>query len=182
MRTFDPWIGSKYRSEGLHGVRVLVLGESHYGEAGKERSNFTTDVVRELGQTDRHRFFTNIQKVLLGMGPGWVSDEERANFWEHVAFYNYVQQFVGDTARVRPSNDLWDQGAAPFLMTLEELKPQVLVVLGVALEARLPSLPESLTVCRLPHPSSFGFSVAEWRPAVQAALAAHSPSQPSLPS
>lgn len=28
MRTFDPWEGNKYRSEGLQGLRLLLLGES----------------------------------------------------------------------------------------------------------------------------------------------------------
>ena len=31
MRVFEPWIGTQYRTTGLDGLRVLVLGESHYG-------------------------------------------------------------------------------------------------------------------------------------------------------
>ena len=34
MRVFDPWIGEFYRSEGISGIRLWILGESHYGPAG----------------------------------------------------------------------------------------------------------------------------------------------------
>jgi len=55
MRIFDPWVGSKYRSSGFGGVRVLILGESHYG-IGTESATFTTDVVKEWGQDKRTAF------------------------------------------------------------------------------------------------------------------------------
>lgn len=59
MRVFDPWVGSKYWSTGYGGVRVLILGESHYGDIGTESATFTTEVVKKWGQDNRLKFFYN---------------------------------------------------------------------------------------------------------------------------
>ena len=88
---FDPWVGSKYKSDNRFGVRVLVLGESHYGIT--PTSDFTIGVIeRELDKnTGKHRFFTKISKVLLNVGTEkGISKEERAEPWDHIAFYNYI--------------------------------------------------------------------------------------------
>jgi hypothetical protein len=158
MRVFDPWIGSQYRSEGLRGVRILILGESHYGDIGTESATFTTEVVKEWGQKKRHRFFTVTQKLVAGIGKGEsVTDEQRAAFWEQVAFYNFVQAFPGPQPRTRPTKEDWADAAPVFLATMADLKPQVVVVLGVQLQGHLPDIPNSIQVCFVRHPSSRGF-------------------------
>jgi len=58
MRTLNPWIGTNYFKEGLDGVRLLIIGESHYGARGDERAEFTSAVVKEWGQDKRSSFFT----------------------------------------------------------------------------------------------------------------------------
>ena len=172
MRTFDPWVGSKYFSEGFDGVRILILGESHYGTAGEESPSFTRKIVKEWGQEKRFRFFTMTQKLVSGIGPGRISDESRAGFWEHVAFYNFVQSFVAEKARVRPTDEMWSVACDALLVTVKELKPVLIIALGLELQRRLPQLSGVATVCGVQHPSSFGFKVAEWQPVVQKALAA----------
>ena len=169
MRTFDPWIGSRYATDGVGGVRLLILGESHYGTAGAERPGFTADIVRQLGQQGRFRFFTTTQRLVAG-GRGWLPDAERAEFWERVAFYNYVQSFPGPRARFRPTPEMWAAAQEPFLRTLAEVGPQVLLVLGRELRRNLPELPAGVAVCAVQHPSSRGFRYAAWQPVVQAAL------------
>jgi hypothetical protein len=77
VRTFDPWIGNLYRKGGLFGIRVLILGEAHYGDPEKLRASTTIDTVRLLGQQQRFRFFTTTRSLILGTR-GWVSDTERA--------------------------------------------------------------------------------------------------------
>ena len=171
MRTFDPWIGSHHWDKGLSGVRVLLLGESHYGDVGRESSTFTNEVVREWGQQQRHRFFTITQKLILGLGNGWISDRERSGFWERVAFYNFVQSFPGPGPRHRPTNAAWEAASDPFLSTLQELEPQLLVVLGLELSRHLPRIPQRIRVCIVKHPSSPGFRLREWQPVVSEALA-----------
>lgn len=169
MRTFDPWEGELYKSgEGMRGVRLLILGESHYS-AEAERPTFTKQMIQDLGQKQsRFRFYAATQRLVAG-GRGRLSDTERVAFWEQVAFYNYIQSFV-PRPRIGPSPDMWSAARDPFLATLAELKPHMLLVLGLGLRDRLPGLPAHLVVRAIPHPSSFGFKYADWQPQVQAAL------------
>src|SRR5579871_1141391 len=147
MRTFDPWIGGRYAGEGIRGVRLLILGESHYSEPKDNRSGFTEDVVREFVQGRRHRFFTVAQRLVSG-GRGWPSDTDRKEFWDRVAFYNYIQTCLQAT-RCRPTPVMWLAAREPFLQTLGGLvpRPQLLLVLGRELRRNLPELPAEIEVC-----------------------------------
>lgn len=153
---FDPWVGSRYESSDVFGVRVLVLGKSHYGKASELCTAFTSTVVRNLAQGRRDTFFTKVSKVLLGLDDDSnLGDEARAEIWEHVAFYNYVQQLVGDSAGSRPTSEMWAAAAAPFLGILKELQPQAVLVLGKVLEAHLPAdFPEGIAKARIYDPRS----------------------------
>ena len=89
--TFLPWIGKRYGRSSCFGFRLLVLGDSHYVEEGEQAdSDFTRYVVRRWGQTERHAFFTVVEKVLR-QSEDWIDDKDRAEMWEEVAFYNLVQ-------------------------------------------------------------------------------------------
>jgi len=181
LRIFDPWVGSKYWSAGLGGVRVLILGESHYG-IGTESATFTTEVVKEWGQDKRKRFFTTIQKLVAGIGTDvWVTDEQRSAFWEQVAFYNFVQAFTGSEARCRPTQKMWVAASPAFLATIAELKPQVVVVLGIKLKDYLPDIPNSIQVCFARHPSSWGFQYGPWQQKIQEAIKVAAESDGSQP-
>ncbi|NCT66558.1 MAG: hypothetical protein GXC76_02825 [Rhodanobacteraceae bacterium] len=161
---FEPWIGSKYRGDNRFGVRVLVLGESHYGDKSETRRTVTTEVVRWLAQDERHAFFTKISKVLLGLDKTtWIDDEVRGEVWEHVAFYNYIQEFVSTDSRVSPLDEMWAAAPAPFLHVLSELEPNVVLVLGKRLSAHLPKIPDGVEICCIQHPST-GFDYGLWNP------------------
>ncbi|WNM57733.1 hypothetical protein [Candidatus Nitrospira allomarina] len=171
MRRFDPWVGTKYRYEGFNGLKVLILGESHYGDAGTETAELTSEVVKEWGQEKRSRFFTVTQKLIQGTASGErVLAQDRKEFWEQVAFYNYIQEFVGAGPRQRPAQEMWERSAAAFNDTLGELEPNVLVVLGYELQSNLPKVPLDLVVCNVKHPSAGGFRYSDWQQAIQAAL------------
>ncbi len=171
-RTFEPWVGALYWKEGFVSLRILILGESHYGEAGTECPSFTREAVEEWGQKRRNRFFTVVQKLISDIPIGvWVSDEERKSFWEHVAFYNFIQSFPGDLPRERPTTEMWTAAQGSFVATVQELQPHLIVVLGFDLARNLPSLPSDVTVCDLQHPSSRGFRCTEWQEKVRSAIA-----------
>ena len=171
MRKFEPWVGSLYREEGLSGIRVFILGESHYGIAGDEIPSLTRDVVKEWGQEKRYRFFTVTQKLVMGIAPGiWVSDADRKEFWERVVFYNFIQEFPGPTSRRRPTLEMWSTAKSPFIGTLQELDPQVLIVLGQDLQKNLPEIPSGIHVCFIKHPSSGGLRYSQWQPGIQSVL------------
>lgn len=109
--------------------------------------------------------------LVAGIGKGkQVTNEQRAAFWEQVAFYNYVQAFTGPEPRCRPTPKMWAAAPRAFHATIAELKPQVVVVLGLTLRRHLPAIPENIHVCCAQHPSSRGFNLEEWQPAIQAAI------------
>lgn len=168
-RTFEPWVGSRYYSEGYNGARILILGESHYGKPDEETPDFTQIVIRALGQQKRFRFFTVVQKTVSNE-TGWISDDQRRDFWERVAYYNYIQKLVGDWSRIRPTKQMWHDAKEPLLSTLTELSPQILIILGFELYENLPELPESLICCPIQHPSSRGYRYADWQPDIQLAI------------
>ena len=161
---FKPWIGSKYYLDNQFGLRVLVLGESHYHD-GPVDPDFTTGVVKYLAQSVRNSFFTKIATLLLKKEKGtWLSDAERADVWEHVAFYNYIQSYVGESSRIRPTEDMWLSAQKPFLAVIKELKQEVVLVLGFSLWSRLSLLAlEGPEFCVIKHPST-GFRYQEWTP------------------
>lgn len=169
---FKPWIGAKYASsDNLFNRRILVLGESHYGPAGTEHSDTTIEVVTHFTQGGaRHAFFTKIAKVLLGLDETrWLSPAMLAEVYENIAFYNYLPMFAGDWARQRPSPELWEAGQGPFRRVLEDLKPDLVLVLGKELNHHVPQLPPGVHRCPIQHPST-GFSYAEWGPLVAKAM------------
>ena len=64
--TFDPWVGSEYWSNNRFGVRILVLGESHYGTANNVCTTFTSDLVREWTKNGTGRFFPSCPGFFRG--------------------------------------------------------------------------------------------------------------------
>src|SRR5471030_2176089 len=200
--TFEPWRGNRF-DEGWRGKRVLLLGESHYAGGGikadtgpqPSSKNFTSDVIQKwaLGET-RAKYFTLVAG-LLGAEPS-----HREEFWNRVAFYNYVQGIVGNAARQRPTEEMWNAGYQPFCDVLDELRPQVVVVLGHDLWNRLPGKEKQAaglaggpateqTVLTTPkghrtilgmtnHPSSFGFSPKEWKAQVDSLFVDPKTTQP----
>ncbi|MEX0425598.1 hypothetical protein KDV38_17930 [Providencia rettgeri] len=47
-----------------------------------------------------------------------------------MALYNYVQGIVGESGRIRPTNEMWEEAEKLFLAVIESLKPDVVIVLG----------------------------------------------------
>jgi hypothetical protein len=172
-RLFDPWVGSQYQTGGFRGLRVLILGESHYGEPEEETKAFTREWVEGYASSAKgNRFFTVVTKLLLALPVGIrLSRGTRRTLWDSVAFYNYIQRFPGQHSRIRPTSSMWNAAAECFPAVLSELQPTFTLILGRELAGRVPKLPSSISVCDLPHPSSFGFEQARWSNHVQAALA-----------
>lgn len=180
---FLPWVGSSYLGTDDSRPRLLVLGESHYGESDSDYPEFTRDVVRKFGLVQRDRYFTTTAKLVLGVPKSvYLTDEFRQTFWNSVAFYNYVPALVGPTSRIRPSEDQWKLGAEILPGVLNDLHPHMILVLGKTLWYRivgLQAIEGHPTLRRLPtrngaavatmtnHPSSFRFSLEHWQPAIQ---------------
>lgn len=128
---FLPWIGNQYLG-GFRGVRLLILGESHYDSNKRDRSVADRDVTRAgirwyMDPKTRFKFATNIQTV-LNQRPLTVA--EREPFWHSVSFYNYVQSFAGLNPRDPVTPEMWLNSRTPFEKVLEVVDPQAVVVLG----------------------------------------------------
>lgn len=158
---FEPWIGEKYHSEGLRGVRVLALGESHYAEPGLARPTFTAEVVRECVFEGRAAYFTKVAKMLTGQGAGkYLPDDDLRDTWSRIAFYNFVQQMLPGP-RMRPSDEMWREAQQLFPTVCGQLKPQLIVVMGKHLQEWF-NPPQGIEVCFTEHPSSSSFSYQPW--------------------
>ena len=152
---FRPWVGEHYGRTSRFGLRVLVLGESHYGKPEQDGLGYTQRVVRQWAKRDRSRFFTVISKVLL-CTTDWIDDEARGEVWDHIAFYNFVQELVGEAPRSAPKFRQWVEAQGPFKTVVEYLRPDALLVLGRRLEGHLLEMPEGVDFAVIGHPSSSG--------------------------
>ena len=186
---FDPWVGDNYW-RGFEGrPRLLILGESHYGGDPPDKS-LTQELTREYAEGMwLHRFWTGIMQVVAGRDR---TEIDRMHFWQSVAFYNFIQEFVAGP-RTRPAPEAWRFARPAFAAVLEALRPQALLVLGVCLWNNLPNsgregptlqvgelsrkswlypLSESSEVLAagINHPSSWGFRWETWHPVVAALL------------
>lgn len=149
---FLPFVGDKYR-DSRYGVRLLVLGESHYGAEEDDAPDFTQRVIRENAYTAGLQFFSKVTNVLRGRAD-WPTDEERREAWRHVAFYNFVQEIVGNDSRIAPTTKMWREAQAPFVEVVRQLEPDVILVLGVRLWNNVDALPPTFPVewCGVKHP------------------------------
>ena len=145
-----PWIGRSYGHIGIFGdKRVLILGESHYewcpecwSTKAPRPSSLTCRCVAErmiLDDSSTIQHWKNIEYALTG---GRLSEPQRREFWNSVAYYNFVQTIVGEYAggpkRPRPSPQMYASSSEAFLRVLESLTPDVVIVLGFTLWPRLP--------------------------------------------
>lgn len=189
---FEPWKppGDDPR---FNGVRLLILGESHYDEGDAyspdEQREFTKDIVRRWGAEAKgyQRFFANVFRTFNDGESHHTSDAFR-DFWGKVFFYNYVQELVPGGARVRPSSQTWANSADAFHSVLDDVKPDAVVVVGRTTwnmmsernAKRIADDPDGLGavwlyeydggqcyVAHTHHPSKTGFSAAERRPKVK---------------
>lgn len=166
---YEPWIGKKYCTDGLCGVRVLALGESHYAEPGLAHPNFTTEVVRECVFEGRAAFFTKVAKLLTGGCAGeYLSNEALQETWSRIVFYNFVQQMLPGP-RVRPTEAMWLDAQRIFPDLAQQLQPQLIVVMGKDLRKWF-APPPGIEVCYAEHPSSSRFSYEPWSRQVEAAI------------
>jgi hypothetical protein len=190
---FKPWKGRRYGETGLFGARVFILGESHY--TWDKPTDITPELTRTCikeqisgGKGETRAFWTNIAIAFLGHFP---SLEDKRDFWDSVAFSNYIQESVGMGSRRAPTAAMWMSARLAFRRLVERLKPDVIVATGFRLWENLPdewgAKGPTLTGARYdetwcyPHSSgtalafsirhpSAGFSGSAWHPVIRRGL------------
>lgn len=178
---FKPWIGTAWAKpdNAIGGLRLLVLGESHYHDnpslTGKFEENATTDTILTYAINGSTRFFNGIAHVISGKHRSERSLQDTENLWASLVFYNYVPAYVGKGPRERPSASLWRQAPLPFQTVIRQWVPEVILVCGFdnwnwmldgigekkGWEFEQYSLGSALAL-KMRHPSSQGFSPAQW--------------------
>lgn len=124
--SFEPWVGKNY-DDGR--VRLMLLGESHYGsDIGKNETEKAVSDYME-GKTN-YRFFSGAVKAAFGPGAG----RDRL---DDVALYNYVQSVL-EKPGARPTRKMWEAAKAPFRTVMEQLMPDEVLCLGAAVYDHLP--------------------------------------------
>ncbi|GHV66121.1 hypothetical protein FACS1894199_08880 [Bacteroidia bacterium] len=130
-----PWVGREYW-QGIHGKKVLVLGESHYATEEDNLPSLTNDVIgyylRYLAGEVEHEGWMNTYTKFANSCP--IVGEA---FWQSVVFYNFVQVPMSGSRR-SPSGDDFAAGAVPFFEVLANYEPDVVIVWGKRLWEHLP--------------------------------------------
>jgi hypothetical protein len=191
---FEPWVGRDFGTGALGSKRLLVLGEAHYSDQPDEdRGSLTQELIRDVRAGSRHiPYFTKLQELLTELEP---TTQDPYSVRDAVGFYNYVQGFAADAARVRPTEEMWTSGQAPFAKVLNELRPTRVLVTGADLWNALSTYPmpgwssakesvdnqEHIFVWSsgaelrvratwINHPSSYGFQASKWSDRVRALI------------
>ena len=129
-----PWIGKSYREAK---TKVLVVAESHYANSEDnlklfDREFSTRYIVWESriagAPKDRYHVlqYDNLERVFTGMRIGDKSED----FWEHIAFYNFVQRTIY-SSKGRPNGNDFIDGWKHFIDVVKVLKPDVCLFSGV---------------------------------------------------
>lgn len=158
---FAPWIGSNY-AEGFHGLRMLLVCESHYGAKHHERPTVTPEIVKALalgekhpkaaGKLRRHPHFAKIMAAVNGAKQDFAYPSRR-DFWSRVAYYNYLQLFIA-RSRINPPPCAWEQGKEAFAEVLAVLSPDVIICFSRRSGKYLRALAGTVPVAVVNHPSS----------------------------
>lgn len=153
---FIPYIGDKYE-QGYHGKKVLVLGESHYCadddgntsiEDYPEWESLTNEVIESFkeylrGNKEHSNWMRTFTKFSRAFNNGDLPEEQIIDFWDHVAFYNYVQVPMV-APRQSPTEEQFAKSEKAFGEILETYHPDIIIVWGQRLWTKLPYTGEYL--------------------------------------
>ena len=178
---FKPWIGSEYPSRS---PKVLILGESHYGNAHLEHGYALEDktllcIRDQIDDTWKHAYYTKVVSTVIGHRP---TLEDKREFWNSVAYHNLITEPL-ERSRKAPSEEQWINSIKTLPQFMDDLKPDYCLCMGVRMWQRL-SVAYDLTThstqseagecgvkssnvfgCYfhgIKHPSSFGYSYGIW--------------------
>ena len=151
MCQFEPWVGDNYWDGFAGGPRLLILGESHYGDGPPDR-NLTKDLTRQYAEGQwNYNFWTGIMQTVVGHTRAEIEQGVdlqsingdlaiamcRESFWHSVAFYNYIEELLPGPGQAPPA-PAWRAARPAFEVVLEALEPQALLILGARLWNHLP--------------------------------------------
>jgi hypothetical protein len=127
---FDP-SNLDRRDITLHGLRVLVVAESHYRERRPD-SDFKRSETQEIvnlhgigvtSSSARSSLFRKIAETLAD------DEAQGAGVWQRIHFYNYFQRVMDDPSEDPTPEDFRD-AVVPFDAVLAALRPDAILVMS----------------------------------------------------
>ena len=134
---FLPWVGSEYQTGGVYGYKVLVLGESHYGDTidvQNETIGVIQDYVYDYWGAPYQQTFLCFERALAGRE---INQEEREQLWNSIMFYNFFQKSTTGP-RTEPDMTVQQESEEAFRELLEQYQPDAIIVWGKRLYNLLP--------------------------------------------
>lgn len=179
--TFTPWRGPRY---GTTEVRLLAVGESHYGFETGKLNDMTENVAKAWrDRSQPTRLLDALARLVREADP---ADPVTGLELDAAAFANFVQTPMPST-RITPNEAHLLASAGSFPAVVEEVSPTHVLAIGrkcwswmPEFDEAAPLLPASVAaldpgvwvttrgrvlVANVPHLSR-GFSMGRWRPAV----------------
>ena len=183
---FQPRIGQHYQ-EGFRGYKTLVLGAKHhcilkqcqfyddcvthrncanydtkcpaYGDRHDLRLSQSNQIEIDsfLEEYDRYPTYSYFTKLMLNKA-GDLSEEEKCQFWERMAFANYLQYFCPSpqVPEYKEKGSFYrTEDWKAFLELLETVQPEVLLVWNSALKTLLDSKMAAGEIVGLTHFDDF---------------------------
>lgn len=133
---YVPYVGAEYFEGLTDGLRVLLVGESHYEKEGVSPEESRLHTVRNFSQfadsgvdlSGDTTFFRRVgQLPALNDNPG---REQVAEVWRRIAFTNFVQGSVGARASDRPRSRHWRTGEPALREILNRLAPDAVLLIS----------------------------------------------------
>lgn len=143
-----PWIGPKYEE-----TRILVLGESWYGDWGGAQNSDAGYVQAYLDGTLTDRMYTKMANA-TGL--------DRKSYWNSIAFTNFVI-WAGTKRTDRPTPQMYRSSIPRLRELLQQLKPRGVWILGKeqaehsAPVIKQAGIPFDVSI----HPTSYGVTRVE---------------------
>ena len=138
---FTPWIGKFYSKKNRFGMKILVLGESHYcggcNQCGLKYAAHcddltTTKCVEDfLYNTDSTPGWKNTYLKFVRSLVGFETNkQDNIDIFNSIAFYNFLQVALTESRKQGMAED-YEEAKAAFLQVINELKPDLIIVWGV---------------------------------------------------
>jgi len=135
---YHPWVGDDYWDQQ---ERWLLLGESNYG-LGPTETFAVQEMIRaqygaaiDPSQNGTYRLFAGAERLMTGRDS--LDTASTKEFWQTVAFYNYVRESMTD-AEQRPTAKDFKASHQAFNHVICQTRPHVVLVLGLDLWMALP--------------------------------------------
>jgi len=103
-----------------------------FGDEYKDYYTLSNDNTVEIDcyiEGSPYPAYSAFTKYMLGK-PDYLTKEEKKEFWDSVAFYQYTQHFLPDgfTPSYKEEKDMFDKDYPFFVETLKDLKPEIVLV------------------------------------------------------